>query len=40
MQGLGIGIANHKIHILDPLVVHVIHCVASASTHTNHLDHG
>ena len=40
VQRLLIGIANNKIHTLKALLVHVVYGVASASTHSDHLDDG
>ena len=38
-ERLGIGVADHKAAALDALVEHVVHSVATASAHAEHLDY-
>ena len=38
LQGLGIGIAHHKTNIFYPLMIHVVHCVATTSSNTDYLN--
>ena len=35
-----IRVTYDKLHILDTQVVHVVYCVASPATYTNHLNDG
>ena len=40
LQGLRIGVADHKIYAVDSSKFHVVHGIASSSTDANDFDHG
>jgi hypothetical protein len=39
-QRLHIGVTNHKLHIFDALVVHVVDGIAATTPYTDHFDNG
>nr|GFC91450.1 hypothetical protein [Tanacetum cinerariifolium] len=39
-QRLLVGVADNKLHILDALLVHVLHGIGAPTAHPNHLDDG
>ena len=38
VQRLHISISNHKLDILDALLIHVVHCIATSTTNTNYFN--
>ena len=38
LQGLCVGVADHKRDVVDALLVHIVYGVAASTTHTDHLD--
>ena len=37
---LSVGVANDEVYPMNALAFHVVHCIAAATAHANHLDDG